>query len=168
MKTPFVCDSIRTSFDFYIPSYWNGWERKFSKHNDTINIALDSIAQNSHNSDTAMNFNNWGRLHDQIQDIYINGIGYNDIVSVICIPLIIALFAFSFPFIFQMINHINDKYASKSISTIFNSSKIYKFFWIINSASIFYVLLFGILTLVWKDFILITQQQLINWIPWGG
>ena len=164
MDTSFVCDSIKAPFNFYTPRYWYGLEQNLLEHSDKLNQALDNIEQHTFNPDTTTTLNNWERIHEQLQDIYVNGTGYNDIVSVICIPLIIALFAFSFPFIFQMINHINDKYASKSISLIFSSSKTYKFFRIVNSLSIFYVLIFGVMTILWKEFILITHLQLLNWV----
>ena len=39
----------------------------------------------------------------KLNDIYLDGIGYHDSVGTIAFPLVIALFAFSFPFIFQMV-----------------------------------------------------------------
>ena len=42
-----------------------------------------------------------------IDKIYEYGIGYNDVLTSIVFPLIIALFAFSFPFMFERINQIS-------------------------------------------------------------
>ena len=73
---------------------------------------------------------------DYIQDIVSRldeistfGIGFSDVISVIAIPLIIMLFAFAFPFIFDTINHINSKYESKELSGLFEQSRRYKSFW---------------------------------------
>ena len=98
MQVPFLADSLDTQM--YLAPYmiWSG-------NSTPSNIAIDTTIVNTKSIEA--------QIHEQLGNIYVNGIGYSDIVSVISIPLIIALFAFSFPFIFQTINRINDKYASK-------------------------------------------------------
>ena len=121
MQIPFFTDSLDTQLSL-IP-YMMRYE-----HSMQSNFDIDTTMTNSKRIESQIH-----NLHD---NICVNDIGYSDIVSVISIPLIIALFAFSFPFIFQTINHINDKYASKHISTLFRTSIKHKLFWIINSLSI--------------------------------
>ena len=41
----------------------------------------------------------------KLQEILDYGIGYSDVVGQISFPLLIALFAFAFPFLFSVINH---------------------------------------------------------------
>jgi hypothetical protein len=50
------------------------------------NIAVDTKIYATNNNEV--------QIYERLEDIYINGIGYSDIISVISIPLIIALFAF--------------------------------------------------------------------------
>ncbi len=47
----------------------------------------------------------------RLNDVYEYGIGFHDSVSIIFVPLIIALFAFTMPLLFQVITHINSKYS---------------------------------------------------------
>lgn len=100
----------------------------------------------------------------KLQDIIRYGIGYSDIIGTICFPLIIALFAFSCPFIFQAINHINDKYASKEISLLFSKSWRYKTYWITTYLSIVLLLVVGILTLILSAEDYDRYIPSINWV----
>lgn len=149
MQVPFLADSLDTQM--YLAPYmiWSG-------NSTPSNIAIDTTIVNTKSIEA--------QIHEQLGNIYVNGIGYSDIVSVISIPLIIALFAFSFPFIFQTINRINDKYASKYISTLFRTSTRYNLFWVTNFFSIIYVLSYGASSLLWKEFILIRYPQIWNCI----
>lgn len=70
----------------------------------------------------------------QLNSISENGIGYSDAASHVVIPLIIALFAFAFPFLFTVITQINNKYESDHISWMF--SKEYSYKWFIRGAII--------------------------------
>lgn len=148
MPAPFITDSLDTHIDFAPYMIWHG-------NSMQSNFAIDTNSINSKSIES--------QIHEQLSNIYVNGIGYSDIVSVISFPLIIALFAFSFPFIFQSINHINDKYASKDISFLFRTSTRYKLFWIVNSLSILYVITYGASSLLWKEEILIKYLQIWNW-----
>jgi hypothetical protein len=76
------------------------------------------------------------------------GIGFDDALSTIALPLIIALFAFAFPFLFDAINHINSKYKSKEISEIFDNATQYKQFIFASRFSVICIIVFGALTLV--------------------
>ena len=77
----------------------------------------------------------------KLQEILDYGIGYSDAVGQIAFPLLIALFAFAFPFLFSVINHINSKYESKSISELFTKSLFYRFFGWFSIINIFYIYL---------------------------
>ena len=147
MPIPFAPDSINTHIDF--TSYMM-WHESFMQYN------IDTPIICTKNMET--------QIHDQLKDIYLYGIGYRDIVSVISIPLIIALFAFSFPFIFQMINHINDKYASKRISTMFRSSIRYNLFCTINFLCILFIFVYGVGPLLWKENELIRFSHIWDWM----
>ena len=149
MQIPFFTDSLDTQLSL-IP-YMMRYE-----HSMQSNFDIDTTMTNSKRIESQIH-----NLHD---NICVNDIGYSDIVSVISIPLIIALFAFSFPFIFQTINHINDKYASKHISTLFRTSIKHKLFWIINSLSIIYVIAYGACSLLWKEGFFVKYSQLWSWI----
>jgi len=149
MPIPFLADSISTLFDLTPYMKWRGDCMQSDFTIDTTIIKTNSTD---------------AQIHEQLRDIYVNGVGYSDIVSIISIPLIIALFAFSFPFIFQTINHINNKYASKHISTLFRTSIICKLFWIINFLSILYVVVYGASSLLWKECLFVRYSQVVNLI----
>ena len=76
------------------------------------------------------------------------GIGYSDTISNIVFPLIIAVFAFALPFLFSTINHVNNKYDSITIASMFKSSKRYKNFWWSISVNVGTMLLYGGLSLL--------------------
>ena len=67
-------------------------------------------------------------ISTQLNTISEYGIGFSDSVSHISIPLIIALFAFAFPFLFTVISHINNKYESEHIIKLFSTEPSYKWF----------------------------------------
>lgn len=100
----------------------------------------------------------------KLNDIYWDGIGYHDSVGTIAFPLVIALFAFSFPFIFQMVNHINDKYESKLLSYVFRTAFSYKLFWVINVINVTYMLIYGTGTLFYREFFLESYSRFWNTI----
>lgn len=116
---------------------------------DTIDVPLDKTQ---------------GEILRLLNDIYVDGVGYNDVVGVVAVPLIIALFAFSFPFVFDRINQINDKYQSKILSTLFSSFLLYKLYWYVSLISIVYVLVYGACTLFCKDNVLVDYAVIWNGI----
>lgn len=101
----------------------------------------------------------------KLHEILDYGIGYSDVVGQIAFPLLIALFAFAFPFLFSVINHINSKYESKSISELFTKSLFYRFFWWFSIINIFYIFAFGFLSLYLKGF---QRKVLLEYGTWGA
>ena len=101
----------------------------------------------------------------KLHEILDYGIGYSDAVGQIAFPLLIALFAFAFPFLFSVINHINSKYESKSISELFTKSLFYRFFWWFSIINIFYIFAFGFLSLYLKGF---QRKVLLEYGTWGA
>lgn len=101
----------------------------------------------------------------QLESISIYGIGYSDVASHIALPLIIALFAFAFPFLFTVISHINNKYESDHISWMFSNERSYK--WYLRGAVICacYLFVFGIISLCFKG---ISYEWLMYVLSWSS
>ena len=114
---------------------------------DTIAVSADKVQ---------------GDILSRLNDLYVDGTGYNDVVGIIAFPLIIALFAFSFPFVFDRINQINNKYRSKNLSQLFRSSCLYRLFWNVSFVCIVYVLFYGACALFFKDSVLVKYSALWN------
>lgn len=89
-------------------------------------------------------------LHDDIQSIADNGIGYSDAVGHVAFPLIIALFAFTFTFLFSAINDVNKRYGSNRISLLFQRSLAYRLFMWISEVSVLYIVAFAGMSLFEK------------------
>ena len=102
-----------------------------------------------------------------VSDIHEYGIGYSDVISIIAFPLIIALFAFAFPFMFDRINQINSKYGSPVIAKLFSGSWQYVFFWIMNIVAVVYMLLAGGITLFCPKSVYVNCEEIFNWLSWG-
>ncbi len=100
----------------------------------------------------------------QLNSISDYGIGYSDAASHIVIPLIIALFAFAFPFLFTVITHINNKYESDHISWMF--SKEYSYRWFIRSAVVSAVYLFvvALLSLCFSGGVYHIFKYVLSWL----
>lgn len=101
---------------------------------------------------------------EKLDHIINYGIGYNDWIGYIAIPLIIALFAFSFPFIFNEVNRINNKYNSFIITEIFRNKMEYKGFFFFNTLCILLLFLYGLNSLILTDKIRIIFFNYSNWI----
>ena len=90
-------------------------------NNDSLNNVLDGIkdvlAEQNHSLVS---------LTTKMEEISELGIGYSDALTHIAIPLIIALFAFAFTYLFSVITRINEKYNSESISRMFKTSLSYR------------------------------------------
>lgn len=99
----------------------------------------------------------------RLNDVYECGIGFHDSVSIIFVPLIIALFAFTMPLLFQVITHINSKYSSQSISEMFESSRAYKLFWFASVVSICFLFLLGLLSLSLNEEL---YRSVMKWAYW--
>lgn len=104
-------------------------------------------------------------IETKLQEILDSGVGYSDVVGQIAFPLLIALFAFAFPFLFSVINQINSKYDSKSISELFTKSMFYRLFWWCSILNIFYVFAFGFLSLYLKGAL---RRELLEYGTWGA
>ena len=102
-------------------------------------------------------------IYYQLQTISDNGVGYSDVAAHIAIPLIIALFAFAFPFLFTVISHINNKYESEDITGLFSSETSYK--WFLRGAGISagYLVLIGILSLCLGEVAHNLIMHVLNW-----
>lgn len=108
---------------------------------DSIGNTIQLLAQESAAHDTQLN-----GLTTQLQSIADYGIGFSDTASHITIPLIIALFAFAFPFLFTVISHINNKYESEHITELFSSEPFYKWFLRGAGISAIYLIIVGLLS----------------------
>lgn len=143
----YLLDSIIERNDSLNFLRMNDWQFPMSKvAHDTITVFSDNTQRD---------------ILNRLNDIYLDGIGYSDVVGIIVFPLIIALFAFSFPFIFDRINQINDKYQSKLLSNLFSSSWLYRLFWKTSSCCITYVIIYGGCSLFFKESFLV--QYTIFW-----
>lgn len=103
-------------------------------------------------------------LTTKVNEISEYGVGYHDSIGIIVIPIIIALFAFTMPLLFQVITHINSKYSSQSISEMFENTRSYKLFWIISKVSIGYLLLVGLFSLIFKGTVYERLMIVLNYI----
>lgn len=106
-------------------------------------------------------------IQSQIQAIAENGIGYNDVLSHIAFPLIIALFAFAFTYLFSVITRINDKYSSEHISNMFKENWSYRCYMWGSGISVGYLVLVGLLSLLFEDTVFLTFKGIMNWISLG-
>jgi hypothetical protein len=88
------------------------------------------------------------QLTCKINEIAGGGAGYSDALGHIAIPLIIALFAFAFTYLFSVITRINDKYNSEYISGMFKTSPAYRWYMWSSGLCVGYVILMGILSLL--------------------
>ena len=103
-------------------------------------------------------------ISEQLENITNYGIGFDDVAALIAIPLIIALFAFSFPFIFTEVNRINDKYDSKEIADLLRKSAVYKSYFLVNRVSIIVLFVYGLISLILKDVLRNWLLDCGNWI----
>lgn len=117
------------------------WQKKFWQLHPDFSIPkmTDEVATVSDNT---------YKILSQIKQ---DGIGYSDAVSTIAIPLIIALFAFSFMFLFDAMNRINEKYNSSKILALFKNQKPFYLLIPISIISVSLVLLYGIATLFFQS-----------------
>lgn len=102
-------------------------------------------------------------IQTQLQSISEYGIGYSEMATHITMPLIIALFAFAFPFLFTVISHINSKYESEEITSLFSSEKSYKWFLRGASISAIYLVFRGLLSLCLVDTSCVWVRVVMDW-----
>lgn len=83
-----------------------------SLHNVISNIS-DSLSRRHHTLEV---------MAAKVEEISESGAGFNDSIGIIAIPLLISLFAFAFPLLYNAMIRVNDKYASKQIASMFEST----------------------------------------------
>jgi len=102
-------------------------------------------------------------IQSQLQQITEYGTGYSNAVAIIAIPLIIALFAFAFTYLFSVITRINEKYNSEHISGMFKTSLPYRCYMLGSAISVGYIILIGILSLVIRGEAREVFMVVMNW-----
>lgn len=103
------------------------------------------------------------QLETKLNEISTYGIGFDDTISDITIPLIIALFAFAFPFLFTVITHINNKYGSEHISTMFSSDSHYQRFMNMTKVCATYLIVAAFSALVFRGICREVAMIIVNW-----
>ena len=104
-------------------------------------------------------------LSAQLSEIAETSIGYSDAVSYIAFPLIIALFAFAFTYLFSVITRINEKYGSEHISRMFKGSMPYRCYMWGSAISVGYIILMGVLSLAFTEN---RHHGLLEVMNWSG
>lgn len=125
---------------------------------DTGNSSADSTAVALQSRDPYSD-----AIITRLDEIINNGMGYSDALGHIALPLIIALCAFTFPFVFSIINDINNKYQSKIITDLFESSWPYRLFLGSVVFSLVYLIALGLFTLGASNKSLIAWKHFLNW-----
>lgn len=125
---------------------------------DSSHITISQITQNQAELNTSLD-----TISSQLNTIANYGVGYSDVAAHIAIPLIIALFAFAFPFLFTIISHINNKYESEHITKMFSSESSYK--WFLRGAiiSAAYLIIVGVSSLCLKGLGYHWLMHALNW-----
>ncbi len=108
--------------------------------------SIDMVASQIADGQRAL-YDEMGAIQTQLRSISDYGIEYGDVVGHITLPLIVALFAFAFPFLFTVISHVNNKYESEYTTRLFSAELWYK--WFLRGAAICagYLVVAGILSL---------------------
>lgn len=88
------------------------------------------------------------QLVTKVEELSEYSVGFDDSIGVIAIPLLIALFAFAFTFLFTVITRINNDFESVPISRMFASSKPYKMFMQTSIGSAFFIIVVGLISLL--------------------
>lgn len=102
-------------------------------------------------------------IQSQLQQITDYGTGYSNAVAIIAIPLIIALFAFAFTYLFSVITRINEKYNSEHISGMFKTSIPYRCYMLGSAISVGYIILIGALSLILRGEAREVFMVVMNW-----
>ena len=128
-------------------------------------VKMDSITFLNYNLSEGQEvlYSGMDTLQAQLQAISDSGIVYSDVLGHITLPLIVALFAFAFPFLFTVISHINNKYESEYITGLFSAEPVYK--WFLRGAAISagYLIIVGILSLCFIGKSYIIFMIVLNW-----
>ena len=102
-------------------------------------------------------------LTAKLSEIAEKGIGYSDAISHIALPLIIALFAFAFTYLFSVITRINEKYGSEHISRMFKNCMPYRCYMWGSGISVGYIILMAVLSLAFTGGSHHVLLEVINW-----
>ena len=102
-------------------------------------------------------------IQTQLQRITDYGTGYSDTAAIIAIPLIIALFAFAFTYLFSVVTSINKKFNSEHISRMFKTSLPYHCYMLGSALSVGYIILMAILSLALKETAHEVIMVILNW-----
>lgn len=127
-------------------------------NNDSLQDALSGIRGTLSQQQEVVD-----HLTVKLNDIYTYGIGFDDAISDITMPLIIALFAFAFPFLFTVITHINNKYGSEHISTMFRHDSHYVRFMNVTKVSATYLIVVALVMLAYRDGYRNVTMSIVNW-----
>lgn len=77
---------------------------------------------------------------------------YPDIFIYVCIPIIVGILTIALPLLIQIVNRLDDKYGSSTITKIFNRSCQYKLFIYTLIVSIGLIFLFILhLNVSWEE-----------------
>lgn len=106
-------------------------------------------------------------LSEKVAEISEYGVGFDDAIGIIAIPLIIALFAFSFTFLFSVITRINNEYMSLPISRMFSSSKPYARFMQTSIGSVAFIVVAGALLLALSGMAHFWVARVLTWATLG-
>lgn len=125
---------------------------------DSINMVASSLVDGQRSL-----YEEMGELQDQLHNIADYGIGFSDVAGHISLPLIVALFAFAFPFLFTVISHVNNKYESEYITSLFSAEPWNK--WFLRGAAICagYLITAGILSLSLSGKSYSVFMVVLNW-----
>ena len=122
---------------------------------DALNGLSDSLSQQQTTLD---------QLSEKVSESSEYGVGFDDAIGIIAIPLIIALFAFSFTFLFSVITRINNEYMSLPISRMFSSSKPYARFMQTSIGSVVFIIVVGALLLAMGGAVHFWAAKILNWL----
>lgn len=117
-------------------------QQALSTNVDSTNVVISRLSDGHEAIFGEMN-----KIQTLLQTISDFGIGYSDVLGHIALPLIVALFAFAFPFLFTVISHINNKYESEYITGLFSAEPVYKWFLRGAAISVVYLVVVGVLSL---------------------
>ena len=110
---------------------------------DSLSSMMESIRESMNHQQQAID-----QLSTEIDEIAEYGIGFDDALGLVSIPFLIALFAFAFPFLYDAINNINNKYESRAISELFNAEMTYKRFMTATKWGAIYLIVIAFLALI--------------------
>lgn len=103
-------------------------------------------------------------LSAKVNEIEEYGIGFDEVTGIIAIPLIIALFAFAFPFLFTVIPHINNKYKSENITKMLSEETSYRCFMGGAIVCASFLFLSGVMALCLHEQTYSVFKFVLNWI----